>query len=201
MNAHLNPSTLPQTAHSAPVRDDTDATTTPSTSLLTLFQEKASSAKTALVANHERKVDLIGLGARILDWGVFLFVGGLQLVVITNELFKHHILNHTFLEFLPTALSVVRHPLSAFFFGMGLIEGTYELVNIKRVATFMHRLNKHSNAKESLEWIKSKYFSLTSVEQGKYNEMVQTLIDEYGYNEDSAEEVIKFAANNLWRDS
>ena len=38
-------------------------------------------------------------------------------------------------------------------------------------------------------------------QQGKYNEMVKTLINEYGYNEDSAEEVIKFAANNLWRDS
>ena len=38
-------------------------------------------------------------------------------------------------------------------------------------------------------------------QQGKYNEMVKTLIDEYGYDENSAEEVIKFAANNLWRDS
>jgi len=35
----------------------------------------------------------------------------------------------------------------------------------------------------------------------KFNAMVQTLIDDYGYNEDSAEEVIKFASNNLWRDS
>ena len=35
----------------------------------------------------------------------------------------------------------------------------------------------------------------------KYNEMVKTLIDEYGYNEDSAEEVITYASNNLWRDS
>jgi len=35
----------------------------------------------------------------------------------------------------------------------------------------------------------------------KYNEMVQTLIDDYSYNEDSAEEVLTFAANNLWRDS
>ena len=34
----------------------------------------------------------------------------------------------------------------------------------------------------------------------KYNEMVKTLIDEYGYNEDSAEEALTFAANNLWRD-
>jgi predicted Ser/Thr protein kinase len=31
--------------------------------------------------------------------------------------------------------------------------------------------------------------------------MVQTLIEEYGYNEDSAEEILRYAANNLWRDS
>ena len=35
----------------------------------------------------------------------------------------------------------------------------------------------------------------------KYSEMVSTLIDEYGYSESSAEEVITYASNNLWRDS
>lgn len=35
----------------------------------------------------------------------------------------------------------------------------------------------------------------------KYNEMITTLIDEYGYNESSAEEVLTYASNNLWRDS
>ena len=34
----------------------------------------------------------------------------------------------------------------------------------------------------------------------KYNEMVKTLIDDYGYTEDSAEEVLTYASNNLWRD-
>jgi len=38
-------------------------------------------------------------------------------------------------------------------------------------------------------------------QQKKFNAMVKTLMDTYGYNEDSAEEVIKFASNNLWRDS
>jgi serine protein kinase len=38
-------------------------------------------------------------------------------------------------------------------------------------------------------------------QQRKFNAMVKTLIDNYDYNEDSAEEVIKFASNNLWRDS
>ena len=35
----------------------------------------------------------------------------------------------------------------------------------------------------------------------KYNEMVQTMIDSYGYTADSAEEVLTYAANHLWRDS
>ena len=35
----------------------------------------------------------------------------------------------------------------------------------------------------------------------KYGEMMKTLMEEYDYSEDSAEEVLTFAANNLWRDS
>lgn len=35
----------------------------------------------------------------------------------------------------------------------------------------------------------------------KYTDMIQTLIDEYGYNEASAEEILNYASNNLWRDS
>ena len=49
--------------------------------------------------------------------------------------------------------------------------------------------------------IVTKAKSRNTKQQSKYSEMVGTLIKEYGYNEDSAEEVIKFAANNLWRDS
>ena len=38
-------------------------------------------------------------------------------------------------------------------------------------------------------------------QQQKYSSMVQTLIDEYGYTPDSAEEILVYASNNLWRDS
>ena len=48
--------------------------------------------------------------------------------------------------------------------------------------------------------IDTKSKSRDNKQQKKYGGMVATLIEEYGYNEDSAEEVIKFAANNLWRD-
>ncbi len=35
----------------------------------------------------------------------------------------------------------------------------------------------------------------------KYSSMVQTLIEDYGYTADSAEEILVYASNNLWRDS
>lgn len=38
-------------------------------------------------------------------------------------------------------------------------------------------------------------------QQQKYTDMVSVMIEEYGYNEDSAEEILTFASNNLWRDS
>jgi len=35
----------------------------------------------------------------------------------------------------------------------------------------------------------------------KYTDMIDTLINDYGYNENSAEEILTYASNNLWRDS
>ena len=61
--------------------------------------------------------------------------------------------------------------------------------------------SKLTSSVKQISRIVTKSKSRDKKQQGKYNEMVKTLIDEYGYNEDSAEEVIKFAANNLWRDS
>jgi len=38
-------------------------------------------------------------------------------------------------------------------------------------------------------------------QQKKYGEMITVMVEEYGYTPDSAEEVLTFASNNLWRDS
>jgi len=38
-------------------------------------------------------------------------------------------------------------------------------------------------------------------QQERYKGMVQTMIDDYGYSAESAEEILTFASNNLWRDS
>jgi serine protein kinase len=38
-------------------------------------------------------------------------------------------------------------------------------------------------------------------QQKKHSDMIQTMIDEYGYTAESAEEILAYAANNLWRDS
>tara|TARA_R110000824_G_scaffold360931_2_gene548700 strand:- start:525 stop:1370 length:846 start_codon:yes stop_codon:yes gene_type:complete len=61
--------------------------------------------------------------------------------------------------------------------------------------------NKLVGSVKDISRIVTKSKSRDNKQQKKYNEMVLTLIEDYGYNEDSAEEVIKFASNNLWRDS
>jgi len=61
--------------------------------------------------------------------------------------------------------------------------------------------NKLLDSVRDISRIVTKSKSRDKKQQGKYNEMVKTLIDEYGYNEDSANEIIKYASNNLWRDS
>ena len=61
--------------------------------------------------------------------------------------------------------------------------------------------NKLVSSVRDISRIVTKSKSRDVKQQKKFNAMVQTLIDNYGYNEDSAEEVIKFASNNLWRDS
>ena len=38
-------------------------------------------------------------------------------------------------------------------------------------------------------------------QQKKHSDMVNTMIDEYGYTSESAEEILAYASNNLWRDS
>jgi len=61
--------------------------------------------------------------------------------------------------------------------------------------------NKLLASVRDISRIVTKSKSRDKKQQQKYSEMVKTLIEEYGYNEDSANEIIKYASNNLWRDS
>jgi serine protein kinase len=57
------------------------------------------------------------------------------------------------------------------------------------------------NSVKDMARIVTKSKTRDDTQKKKYNEMVKTLIDEYGYNEESAEEILIYASNNLWRDS
>ena len=61
--------------------------------------------------------------------------------------------------------------------------------------------NKLLASVRDISRIVTKSKSRDKKQQGKYNEMIKTLMEEYGYDEASATEVIKYASNNLWRDS
>ena len=74
-----------------------------------------------------------------------------------------------------------------------------ELTTLNRVKEAIE--NKLVASVKQISRIVTKSKSRDNKQQRKYGSMVATLVEEYGYNKNSAEEVIKFAANNLWRDS
>jgi serine protein kinase len=57
------------------------------------------------------------------------------------------------------------------------------------------------NSVKSFARIVTKSKSRDKEQQEKYSAMVETMIKDYGYTAESAEEILAFAANNLWRDS
>ena len=57
------------------------------------------------------------------------------------------------------------------------------------------------NSVKDMARIVTKSRSRDDDQRKKHGEMIQTLIEEYDYNADSAEEILRYASNNLWRDS
>ncbi len=57
------------------------------------------------------------------------------------------------------------------------------------------------NSVKDMARIVTKSKTRDTKQKKKYNNMVKTMIDDYGYTEESAEEILVYASNNLWRDS
>jgi len=75
-------------------------------------------------------------------------------------------------------------------------------VDYKSYAPLKEAIESHMmSSVRSLSRIVTKSRTRDDDQKKKYSEMVSTLIEEYGYNPESAEEVLTYAANNLWRDS
>ena len=91
-------------------------------------------------------------------------------------------------------------PLIALLFATGMRRG--EVIEWRSYAPLREAIeNKLVASVRDISRIVTKSKSRDVKQQRKYNAMVERLMEDYGYNEDSAEEIIKFASNNLWRDS
>ena len=77
-----------------------------------------------------------------------------------------------------------------------------EKVNFKSYEPLKEAIESYLiNSVRDISRIVTKSKTRDNDQQKKYNEMVSVMIEQYGYNEDSAEEILRYASNNLWRDS
>ena len=77
-----------------------------------------------------------------------------------------------------------------------------EKVNFKSYEPLKEAIESYLiNSVRDISRIVTKSKTRDNDQQKKYSEMVSVMIEQYGYNEDSAEEILRYASNNLWRDS
>ena len=77
-----------------------------------------------------------------------------------------------------------------------------EKVNYKSYEPLKEAIESYLiNSVKDMARIVTKSKTRDDKQKKKYNSMVKTMIDDYGYTEDSAEEILVYASNNLWRDS
>lgn len=77
-----------------------------------------------------------------------------------------------------------------------------EVVNYKSYQPLKQAIELYLiNSVKGIARIVTKAKSRDDEQKKKYSDMVSVLIDEYGYNAESAEEILMYASNNLWRDS
>ena len=77
-----------------------------------------------------------------------------------------------------------------------------ETVNYKSYGPLKEAIEKYLiTSVKDIARIVTRSKSRDDDQKKKYTDMIQTLIEEYGYNESSAEEILTYASNNLWRDS
>jgi len=77
-----------------------------------------------------------------------------------------------------------------------------EIVDFKSYGPLKEAIEQYLiTSVKDISRIVTKAKSRDNKQKKKYDSMMLTLIEDYGYNESSAEEILTYAANNLWRDS
>mgnify|MGYP001254302098 CR=1 FL=1 len=77
-----------------------------------------------------------------------------------------------------------------------------EKVNYKSYEPLKEAIESYLiNSVKDMARIVTKSKTRDDEQQKKYGDMISVMVEEYGYTPESAEEVLTFASNNLWRDS
>lgn len=128
-----------------------------------------------LFTNEERRIEFIGIAAKILDWGVFAIVGGIEGTVLAEKIIKPlELSSYPVLKSFPSLLPILMTPAAGFFLGIAAVESFIEFLQMRRGILFLHSIEKRKEDPiEAMQWLKSRYFTLSKVEGEKIQAFIE----------------------------
>ncbi len=161
---------------SAPLRRESEAVS--AIAQKTFVDHVVNWGKAILFRDYERHLEIVEKGTWLLDKGVLVVVGTMQGAMIADGLFHLNIVKNGPFWFIPAALKVVLIPSSIFFFVIGIIEGIFEFINMRRGIELLQGISKEKSALNQLDWMKDRYFTLQPEESDKICSLIEEKLPE-----------------------
>jgi hypothetical protein len=126
--------------------------------------------------DYEKRIDIIGIGAKYSNWGVTATVGFLQASLAACNYFRWHIEHIKFIRHFPWIITIIGIPTSIFFLAVGSVQVLAEAVRLKRVSLMLYQMEKNETPLHKIEWIQKKFFSLSKSESQRIYTYIESFL-------------------------
>lgn len=128
--------------------------------------------KNLLFQDYEKQIEIVGKGATVLDWGIYIPIAALEGSVIANNLF--HLQALPIFETFSTLYETLVVPGTTVLIGLAFVEGFAEVANLKRAKGLVKKMEERkSDPLVQLEWIKKRFFTLHPKEGEKIASFIE----------------------------
>ncbi|MDN3506331.1 MAG: hypothetical protein P0S96_03780 [Simkaniaceae bacterium] len=143
-----------------------------------------------LFTNEEKRLEFIGIAAKILDWGVFTIVGGIEGTVLAEKIVRPlHVTHLPIFKTFPVILSLIMIPASVFFLAIATFEAGIEFLHLRRGILLLGSIEKRKgDPVKAMEWLKSRFFSLDEGEAKR----IYAFIEKSGPHLSRSEKALRF---------
>lgn len=140
-----------------------------------VFADRLVEQGANLFTNEEKRLEFIGIAAKILDWGVFAVVGGIEGTVLAEKIIQPlHLTHLPIIKTFPTILPLIMIPAAVFFLAIAAFEAFIEFLHLRRGVSLLNSIEKRKEDPiGAMKWLKSRFFTLDEGEAKRIHTFIE----------------------------